>query len=202
MTAPLFLIAVGATLANAAGVCPTAPPTIEVTERREPVQQELLGLQEIEELRDRYGRPARHRTLGFYASAFFYTVRITDSPAPTNCKSTSAVVELVLSDRHVTIAREAVELRCLSDVATQHYLHHAALNEQAFHRLSARVNDAVKSGPFRVRADAMVALGGSVDDLLRSTVEAELPAYDTDRREMQAEADNDAETAQIANACS
>lgn len=202
MTAPLLLIAVGATLANAAGACPTASPVIEVVERREPVLQELLGLREIEELRDHYGRPARHRALGFYASAFFYTVRITGSPAPTDCRNASAVVELVLSERHVAIAREAVELRCLSDVVTQHYLRHVALDEQAFGRLSARVSDAVASRGFRARADAIEAQGDSVDDLLRSTVEVELPAYDTDRREMQAEADNDAETARIANACS
>lgn len=202
MTAPLLLIAVGATLANAAGACPTASPVIEVVERRDPVRQELLGLREIEELRDRYGRPARHRTLGFYASAFFYTVRITGSPAPPDCRNASAVVELVLSERHVAIAREAVGLRCLSDVVTRHYLRHVALDEQAFGRLSARVSDAVASRGFRARADAIVAQGDSVDDLLRSIVEAELPAYDTDRREMQAEADNDAETARIANACS
>jgi hypothetical protein len=112
------------------------------------------------------------------------------------------VVELVLADRHVAMAREAAELPCLSDVVARHYLRHVALDEEAFGRLASRVRDAIASVGFSARADATAAEGRSVEEVLRSAVETELPEYDTDRREMQAEADSDAEIARIRNACS
>lgn len=203
MTAPLLLVAVGATLAQSAGACPAvAHVNVEVVGRRDPVQREVLGLREIEALRDRYGRPVRHRTLGFYASSFFYTVRFAGGEDPAHCGVTSATIELVLADRHVAMAREAAGLPCLSDVVARHYLRHVALDEEAFGRLSPQVRDAVASPGFSARADAAAAQGRSVEEVLRSAVEAELPGYDTDRREMQAEADSDAEVAQIGDACS
>jgi hypothetical protein len=162
----------------------------------------VVGLREIEDLRDRYGRSVRHRTLGFYAVAFFYTVRAAGAEDPAGCGDGKAMVELVLADRHVAMAREAAELPCLSDVVARHYLRHVALDEEAFGRLASRVRDAIASVGFSARADATAAQGRSVEELLRSAVEIELPAYDDDRREMQAEADSDSEIARIRNACS
>ena len=203
MTAPLLLLAIGATLAQPARACPAAAHvTVEVVVRREAVQTEILGLREIEDLRDRYGRPARHRTLGFYASAFFYTVRVAGEGDPRDCGDRKAVVELVLGNRHVGLAQEAAELPCLSGVVTRHYLRHVALDEEAFRRLASRVRDAVSSDWFSALTDSAAAEGRSVEDVLRSAVEIELPAYDIDRAEMQAEADDDAEVARIGNACS
>jgi hypothetical protein len=121
---------------------------------------------------------------------------------PAGCRASVAVVELVLANRHVAIAREAAELRCLSDVAARHYLRHVALDEEAFGRLVSRVRDAFVSPGFSARADAMGAQAEGVRVLVRKAVETELPAFDEDRRKMQAEAENDAETARIADACS
>ena len=203
MTAPLLLLAVGASLAQPAGACPAAVHVIVgVVARRDAVQREVVGLREIEDLRDRYGRSVRHRTLGFYAVAFFYTVRAAGAEDPAGCGDGKAMVELVLADRHVAMAREAAELPCLSDVVARHYLRHVALDEEAFGRLASRVRDAIASVGFSARADATAAQGRSVEELLRSAVEIELPAYDDDRREMQAEADSDSEIARIRNACS
>ena len=68
MTAPLLLLAVGATLAQPAGACPAAHVTVEVVARLDTVQTgRFVGLREIEDLRDRYGRPCGTVTLGFYA---------------------------------------------------------------------------------------------------------------------------------------
>ena len=202
MTAPLLLLAVGATLAQPAGACPAAHVTVEVVARLDPVQKEVLGLREIEDLRDRYGRPVRHRTLGFYASAFFYTVRMVGDGDPADCTGRKAAVELVLTERHVAMAREAADLPCLSDVVARHYLNHVALDEEALGRLASRVRRAVASAGFSASADAAAAQGRGLGDVLRSAVETELPAYDDDRKEMQAEADSDAEVARIRNACS
>ena len=68
--------------------------------------------------------------------------------------------------------------------------------------LESRVRDSVLSPGFSASADTAAAQGRSVEDVLRSAVEIELPAYDIDRAEMQAEADDDAEVARIGNACS
>lgn len=202
MTAPLLLLAISATLAQPARACPAAHVTVEILARQDPVQREIVGLREIEELRDRYGRPVRHRTLGFYASAFFYTVRVAGDGDPADCGDRKMVIELVLSNRRVGMAREAAKLPCLSDVVAQHYQRHVVMDEQAFRRLESRVRDSVSSPGFSASADAAAAQGRSVEDVLRSAVEIELPAYDIDRAEMQAEADDDAEVARIGNACS
>jgi hypothetical protein len=48
MTAPLVILAVGATLARPAGACPAAAHvTVEVVARRDAVRREVLGLREI-----------------------------------------------------------------------------------------------------------------------------------------------------------
>ena len=203
MTPSLLLLAVGATLAQPARAYPAAAHlVVDVVARQDPVHTELLGLKEIEGLRDRYGRPVRHRTLGLYASAFFYTVQAVGDGDTAECRDRKLVVQLVLADRDVAIAREATELPCLSDVVTQHYLRHVALDQEAFDRLTSRIRNIVTSTEFSVRADEATAQGSSVVDVIRSAVEAELPAYDDDRSKMQAEADSDAEVARIRDACS
>ena len=115
MTAPILLLAIGATLAQPAGGCPTARVTVEVVARQDPVQREVAGLREIEDLRYRYGRSVRRRTLGFYASAFFYTVRVAGDGDSADCADRKAVVELVLGNRRVAMAREAAKLPCRSE---------------------------------------------------------------------------------------
>ena len=48
-------------------------------------------------------------------------------------------IELVLTDRRVALAREAVELPCLSDVVARHYLRYVTLDQEALARLSVRL---------------------------------------------------------------
>jgi hypothetical protein len=203
MTAPLLLLVLGATLAQPASACPTpSHVVVEVVARLDPLQKEVLDLKAIEDLRDRYGRSARHRTLGFYASTFVYTVRPLDDGNALKCSNDTVMIELVLTGRRVVMAREAAELPCLSDVVSRHYLRHVALDQEALARLVVRLRESVTSTGFSTRADAMSAQAGSVADMLRSVVETEMPAYDNDRRDMQAQADSDAEVASIQDACS
>ena len=66
MTGPLLFLAIGAALAQPAAACPSpAHVVVEVVPRLDPVRREVLGLAAIEDLRDRFGRAARHRTFGF-----------------------------------------------------------------------------------------------------------------------------------------
>lgn len=203
MTAPLLFLAIGAALAQPASACPSpSNAVVAVVARLDPVRTEGLGLRTIEALRDRDGRSARHRAFGFYASTFFYTVQSLDDGNPAKCGNRKMTIELVLTDRHFAFAREAAALPCLSDVVARHYLRHAALDQQAFARLTLRLRETIISIGFTARADAVSGQAGSLGEMLRSVVETQLPAYDSDRRDMQALADSEAEIASLNDACS
>lgn len=159
---------------------------------------------EIEAFRDNNGQRPRHRTLGFYASTFSYTVEPGRPMAKSGrCEpATRVTVNLRLTERRIQVAREAAIVPCLSDVAIAHYGNHATADGAAFGRLVGRVERRLHSTAFSAAASAGVAARDDVIIRIRAAVDQELVAYDADRKQMQEAADTEAEIGKIENACS
>lgn len=197
-----FLL-VGTLTGQPVAVCPYAPPlTVQLAAERETVAVSAdLSLSELRSLSAQSGQAPPHTVLGFSISSFHYAVQTTIENERRCGEPVVIRLMLVLDKRRIAVAREVMGQDCLRDVALAHYRRHAEADDEAFTRLAERVGRRVSSTAFQTLLRTKGPSIPEVKRLLQSAVEGELPAYDKERRGVQATVDTPRQVATLENAC-
>ncbi|MEA2741573.1 MAG: hypothetical protein QOH05_4880 [Acetobacteraceae bacterium] len=194
-------------VAPIASACETAPDlSIEVTSRFDttPVRNDYT-LADIAALARQQHRDLGRALLGFYTSAFGYTVDLLpegDAVCPTRIATT---VTLRLQNRLIEIGRDVAANSCVYPGALRHYRRLAAVDEQTVQRFGARAAAMLaQASPTLKQTHASHAedLDAALRDQIRALVDrAVAPLHDA-RQDAQQAVNSAGELKQLASDCS
>lgn len=166
-------------------------------------------LERLEELRAALSKPAKHRTLGFYAQKFGYTIDVNSVGVDGTCpQELSVVVQMKLFDRTIEIARDlagSTDRACLYTASLKHYERHATAADEVLSLYARKVKARFRAVNLVARLDPSLPTGAVPQELKREvadTVDDVMQTYDQDSAAAQDSVDTAEEISKLEHACS
>lgn len=197
--------------AQAAPVCPSAHPAIEVEAAHRPVEEVSdVTLAQLAQVAREQPRPLRHPLLGAYTSTVAIALDIEDIvvevPGALRCTVPKVVhVRLTLSNRAVHLPSDFASDPCLLDLSRSHQRKHAAADDALLDRIAARYPDdlrtlfatlALKPAPSETEARLRMT------EAANNAVQQQLDIYERDQAALAAATvDTPEEVARLNEAC-
>jgi hypothetical protein len=165
-----------------------------------------VSLAQISEMANRTGWRGKHAPIGFYFSNFGYTIHAdaVDQGTAECIVALRVTITLVLTNRHVQIAKEWAGEPCKFKTARDHYLRHAAADNAVIVQFAQALNAASRQIPLpQLTGDPSTADDErhNIELALTTMVERGLGSLDDARANARETVDTPAEIRSVFEAC-